>query len=420
MRADRPILHFHRWFPQTIRARLSFAYAGLFFVAGALLLGLTYGLVASHLPSTTSLSKVGSHERTQLRQACIDAERLSGAKLRGKAPPSSLLTACQKLAAAGANASTATQRSQVLKELLLYSFLGVGVMTIAAGGLGWIMAGRALRPVTAIASAARRASEKHLGERLRLRGPNDELKELADTFDDMLNRLDIAFASQQRFVADASHELRTPLTVMRTAIDVTLAKPERSRDQLDAMASKVRRSVDQAERLIDALLTLSISDQVVLTTDFIDLATIAEDEVDERIGELEDQGLRLALSFESAEAEGNRDLVERLIGNLIDNSVRHNIADGWIHIRTGESEAGAFVQVTNSSATIDETLIPLLFEPFRRISERTEGDGGVGLGLAIVQSIARAHDATLKAEVPVGGGLSISVTFPKPGPSLQF
>ena len=153
-------------------------------------------------------------------------------------------------------------------------------MAVLSALLGWIMAGRVLRPVHAITAAARRASEENLGERIALAGPEDELKELADTFDAMLGRLDAAFASQRRFVANASHELRTPLTVMRTAIDVTLAKPERTPAQLEAMAAEVRQATGQAERLVEALLTLARSDRGTGPRSVLDLAVLAEDALD--------------------------------------------------------------------------------------------------------------------------------------------
>jgi signal transduction histidine kinase len=172
------------------------------------------------------------------------------------------------------------QRAEAVHQLLLYSLVGLGIMGALSGAVGWLVAGRALRPVHAITGAARRASEENLGECLALAGPPDELKELADTYDAMLARLDAAFASQRRFVANASHELRTPLTVMRTAIDVTLAKPGRTPAQLEDMAAEVRGAVDRAEALIEALLTLARSDRGTTAVEPADLAVLAEDALD--------------------------------------------------------------------------------------------------------------------------------------------
>jgi signal transduction histidine kinase len=288
-------------------------------------------------------------------------------------------------------------------------------MTVVSGGVGWMMAGRVLRPVSSITAAARRASERHLGERLALTGPKDELKELADTFDQMLERLDAAFAIQRRFVADASHELRTPLTVMRTAIEVTMAKPARTPDQLEAMAAKVARSAAQAEALIEALLTLAASEQAPASPELVDLATAAEDAVDSAAARAGQLGLRIDTDLAAAPACGNRLLLERMVGNLVDNAVRHNIRGGWISIRTGTGGQEAQFAIANSGPVISEELVPSLFEPFRRVEERTSLQDGTGLGLAIVRSIGTAHGACVEAHSLPAGGLGILVTLPLAG-----
>ena len=331
----------------------------------------------------------------------------------GKVQPKPTSGSCKKVFAAGASAATSKQRDQALHDLLLFSLLGLGIMTLASGGLGWLMAGRVLRPIRTITEAARRASDQHLGERLGMIGPKDELKELADTFDQMLDRLDAAFAAQKRFVADASHELRTPLTVMRTAIDVTLAKPSRSPEQLEAMAMKVRRSVDQAESLIEALLTLARSEGDPSNIDHVDLATIAEDVLDSASTEVAHLELRIKAQLEPAETTGDRLLLERMIGNLVDNAARHNNHGGWIDVLTGTADNTAFVSVSNSGPVIPDELVQGLFEPFRRIEVRTKGLEGVGLGLAIVKSISEAHGAVVEARSQLGGGLTVSVILPR-------
>ena len=232
--------------------------------------------------------------------------------------------------------------------------------------LGWTMAGRVLRPVHAITAAARRASEENLGERIALTGPEDELKELADTFDAMLVRLDAAFASQRRFVANASHELRTPLTVMRTAIDVTLAKPERTPAQLEAMAAEVRQAACQAERLVEALLTLARSDRGTGPRSVLDLAVLAEDALDAAAPAIRAGSLRVTSELEPGMAAGDPVLVERLVCNLIDNAVRHNVSGGWLEVASGSREGLAFLTVANSGPVIDEAEVAALFEPFHR------------------------------------------------------
>src|ERR1700741_2901266 len=203
------------------------------------------------------------------------------------------------------------------------------------------MSGRVLHPVRVITETARRASEQHLGERLAMTGPRDELRELGDTFDDMRGRLDEAFAPQRRFVANASHELRTPLTVMRTAIDVTLAKPSPTARQLTDMAVRVRRSINRAESMVEALLTLAVSDQGKLSTEFTDLATWAEDAIDAAAPEIERLDLRVETKLDPAETTGDPPLLERLIWNLVDNAVRHNEPGGWIRLPTGTRDAAA-------------------------------------------------------------------------------
>ena len=213
-----------RLWPQKIRARLTLGYAALFFAAGAALLGITYGLVASSLPTQPPPSwTISSQEKHLLEQACGDPGTAfqSNPPIPGEKP----LPGCKQAEGAyyaGTAAGMQALRENTLSKLLGFWLLGLGIMTVASSGLGWYMSGRVVRPVRVITETAKRASEQHLGERLALTGARDELKELADTFDDMLERLDTAFAAQRRFVANASHELRTPLTVMRTAIDVTL------------------------------------------------------------------------------------------------------------------------------------------------------------------------------------------------------
>jgi len=264
-----------------------------------------------------------------------------------------------------------------------------------------------------ITETARRASEQHLGERLALTGARDELKELADTFDGMLERLDAAFATQRRFVANASHELRTPLTVMRTAIDVTLAKPSPTVQRLEDMAARVRRSIDQAESMVDALLTLAVSDQGEVSSEFTDLATWAEDAIDAATADIGRLGLRVETKLDPAETTGDPLLLERMIWNLVDNAIRHNEPGGWIRLRTGTSDATVYLEIANSGPLIPDDAVPSLFEPFRRMEGRTGIGDGVGLGLSIAQAVATAHGATVSAHGQPDGGLVISVVVPR-------
>jgi signal transduction histidine kinase len=395
-----------------VRFRLTLLYASLFLAAGAALLAITYGLAASTIPSrpTPSAAKVAAITAECKQQASEHAKE-SGSR---KPIPERVSAACQEAFVAGAALAASSQRHETLQQLGLFSLLGLGVMTVLSAALGWIMAGRVLRPVRTITDAARRASDRHLGERLNLRGPDDELKLLADTFDDMLDRLDQAFAAQRRFVADASHELRTPLTVMRTAIDVTLAKPDPSPAQLEQMALKVRRYVDQAESLIEALLTLATSEAETPHPVKVDLAELVREALDGIGPSVAALDLRMRADLEPACAAGDPTLLARLVGNLVDNAVRHNERGGWLEVRTDGVEAGdgALLTVANGGPVIPADSVPSLFDPFRRMEERTNVREGVGLGLAIVQSIATAHGASVRAESPPTGGLTVAVVFP--------
>jgi signal transduction histidine kinase len=405
-----------RLWPQKVRTRLALIYAALFFAAGSALLGLTYGLVASSLPTQPPAGDtVSNQELSTLIHECKSTSYVvKGNHLVPVSTP--LLPAC-KQAKVAYNAGTAeglqAQRDRALSALLAFSLVGLAVMTVASGGLGWFMSGRVLRPVRVITETARRASEQHLGERLALTGARDELKELADTFDGMLGRLDAAFATQRRFVANASHELRTPLTVMRTAIDVTLAKPSPTARQLTDMAVRVRRSIDRAESMVEALLTLAVSDQGKLSTEFTDLATWAEDAIDAAAPEIERLDLRVDTTLDPAETTGDPQLLERMIWNLVDNAVRHNEPGGWITLRTGTSDAAVYLEIANSGPFIPDDAVPSLFEPFRRVEARAGVRDGVGLGLSITQSVATAHGATVTARSQPAGGLDISVVIPR-------
>jgi signal transduction histidine kinase len=416
--SKRPLLRpLRRLRPHKVRTRLTLIYAMLFFTAGLVLLGLTYGLVASSLPmQLPSIAPLSKSEVSRLVQKC---QQKSAGQISkpGTGPASkSTLARCKRMAQSyNANAAAAwqAQRQRELSDLLAFSLVGLAVTTVASGGLGWFMSGRVLHPVRVITETARRASEQHLGERLALTGAKDELKELADTFDDMLERLDAAFATQRRFVANASHELRTPLTVMRTAIDVTLAKPSPTARQLTDMAVRVRRSIGQAESMVEALLTLAVSDQGKLSAEFTDLATWAEDAIDAVAPEIERLDLRVDADLAAAETTGDPQLLERMIWNLVDNAVRHNEPGGWIKLRTGTSDAGVYLEIANSGPFVPDDAVSSLFEPFRRLETRTSVRDGVGLGLSIARSVVTAHRATVTARSQPAGGLDISVTIPR-------
>ena len=427
--ADQATSWWRRLRPKRVRTRLTLLYTSLFLAGGAVLLGLTFGLVSNSLRSIPASSlpqpspRLLNQCKNEVSGHTTTTTAVSGAGVTGKPSPTPVKepspnnAKCKEAFLAGAVQGTASQRDHTMHELEVYSLLGLALLTLASAGLGWLMAGRALRPVHDITAAAQRASERHLGERLNLRGPEDELKELADTFDAMLDRLDLAFAAQRQFVANASHELRTPLTSMRTAIDVVLAKPARTPDQLEAMAEKVRRSIDRAERIIDALLTLAVSNQGLEQTESFDLSTAAEDALDGVAETARDAEIAIEAELAPAEVEGSRVLLERMIGNLVENAVVHNVPGGWIRLRAGTDDGHAFFEVANSGPVVPPEAVPGLFEPFRRADERT-GSGGIGLGLSIVRSVGNAHGAAVDARAGADGGLVVTVTIPAPNGSL--
>ncbi len=297
----------------TARSRLTLLYASLFTLGGAALVVITYLLVARTLhPATTPAIPPGVQ---QAIGRCLAAAQRGGAGVMQK---------CGAVYANGVQAGAAAQRSTTLARLLTYSLLSLAGAALLAAAAGWIAAGRILAPVHRLTAAARAASEQNLSQRIALQGPRDELRELADTFDTMLERLDRAFTSQRQFIANASHELRTPLTVMRTAMDVVLAKPEPAREELMSMAADVRQAVEHSERLIEVLLVLARNDQARALTDPLDLAAVAEDALEGRTA----NGITTTTTLDEAPVTGDGMLLERLVANLLDNAGRYNIAGG--------------------------------------------------------------------------------------------
>jgi signal transduction histidine kinase len=375
-----------RW---TVRVRLTLLYTGLFAACGALVVAITYALVAGlqNPPASPGLATAGP--------ACPQVKW-------------DLVTKCKSAFDEAAALGARMQREATLAHLLQYSLITLAAATLLAAAAGWIAAGRVLRPVQQITQAARAASEDNLSARVSLRGPRDELRELADTFDAMLARLQAAFESQGRFVANAGHELRTPLTVMRTALDVVLDKPTPAPGELHRMGHDVRATVDDAERLIGALLTLARSDRGLTACEPVDLATVAEDVLDAA-----DRGdRRLHASLEPAVISGDPVLLERMAANLVDNALRYNTPGGDLWLTTGTADGQATLAVANTGPVIARPALGVLFEPFQRLNGRTASDG-FGLGLAIVASITTAHHGTVTAEPRPDGGLTVTVTMPR-------
>ena len=371
----------------TIRARLTLTYAGLFTLGGgALVLALTtafYRLIFQPLPDDAIPSVLDpDHDHfiglsDQIRDAAA---------------------------------------SHLLRIALVLLLLVVAVSAL----VGWWVAGRMLRPIAAITAAARRANDTNLHERLDLPGPPDELKELGDTFDRMLERLDAAFATQRRFVANASHELRTPLALTRTAVEVTLAKPAATEAQWRTMAADVADSTVRAQRLIDALLTLARSEQGVTDPQDDDLADLAAEALDRVAVRCRERGLRLETELSPTPVRGNLTLLGSAVANLLDNAVTYNHDGGLLRVVTtqGTDDDGtSWVELTvgNDGPEVPADGVAELFEPFQRgpSTRRSDGAGdGTGLGLSIVRAVARAHGGRAGAASRPGGGLTVSLRLP--------
>jgi signal transduction histidine kinase len=374
----------------TIRLRLTALYGGLFLAVGVVLLAITYGLYARQLQ-----------------------HRGLGAGTPLRVPPA-LGSPVQRQVRAHLTDALTQQRADALHELLRQSSEALGIVSVIAVALGWIMAGRVLRPLRDITATARRLSTETMNERINLTGPRDEIRELADTFDAMLGRLATGFEAQRRFVANASHELRTPLTVQRAAVDVALADPHPTVASLRTMGERVRRAIDHHEHLIASLLTLARSERGVERYDDVDLAAAMRTALSVGGPDVEDRALTVRSSgLNPAPVLGDAVLLERLATNLIDNAVRHNTPGGWIEVATALDGGAARLRVSNSGRHVPPAMAGLLFEPFRRPAPDRAGTGqGHGLGLSIVAAITAAHRGSCVAVARPGGGLDVKVTLP--------
>ena len=301
--------------------------------------------------------------------------------------------------------------SRVLRQGLL-ALVVLGALGVAAS---YYLAGRVLQPLQDITAAAQRLSAERLDARIALQGPEDELKELADTFDAMLGRLEAAFEAQRRFVADASHELRTPLAVMRTEVDVALADPAASADDLREAAQVVRDATMRADRLVDSLLLLAESERMVgpAVRERVELPQVADQALSAVAAEVAERDLQVATSYGPSAVLGDRGLLERLAGNLVENAVRHNVAGGWVRVDTGTVEGRARIEVSNSGGVIPSGEVAGLFEPFRRHGTARTARRGAGLGLAIVRAVAELHGGTVRASARPQGGLTVTVDLPR-------
>ncbi|MDV6014450.1 HAMP domain-containing histidine kinase [Haloechinothrix sp. LS1_15] len=304
-------------------------------------------------------------------------------------------------------------REQARTRVVLIGSIAFGCVVLAAGVLAWALTSYVLRPLREIAGTARRLTAESMDERIGQLHPRDELAELAATIDNMLDRLAAAFDAQRRFVANASHELRTPLTVMRTELDVTLTDEQADAEELRRMAGVVRSAARRAEQLVGALLLLARTDGAELATrEPVDLAAVVRHAWDAVRADAQQRQLRVEFDTPAAPAVGDPALLERVAGNLLENAVRHNVAGGWITVRTRAEPADATLVVRSSGPLIDPQTVSELFEPFHRGGTARTGRDGSGLGLSIVRAAVEAHHGTVTADPVVGGGLAVTVRLP--------
>jgi signal transduction histidine kinase len=308
------------------------------------------------------------------------------------------------------------QHSADVANLLAISWLMLALTAVVSVPLGWFAAGRMLRPLRQMTASARTISAGNLHDRLALTGPDDEFKQLGDTVDDLLARLESAFAAQRRFVANAAHELRTPLTLERTLLQVALADPDASEASLRATCEELLQAGRNHERLLEGLLTLATGERGLERREWFDLAPLVERSLEAVGPDLESRSLDIRTMLPPASVLGDPALVQRLVANLVANAVRYNRPDGWIELETSTSPRGTTLRVANSGPVVPADAVEGLFEPFHRLgAERIADNGHYGLGLSIARAIATAHGATISAEARPEGGLSVAVAFPAGG-----
>ena len=408
---------------RTIRLRLTLLYGGLFLASGAALLAITYVLVG-HATDDILVGKKpnGSTVVIAPSKGKGDGAAKHGTKpsveqqVKG-APPSTHLTAQQLRAQARRDRALAErQHAAELHQLLEQSGIALAVMAAISIGLGWLVAGRVLRPLRTITKAAREISASSLHRRLALEGPDDELTRLGETFDGLLERLEAAFAAQRQFAANASHELRTPVTFERTLLEVALADPNATAQTLRRACEQLLANSEQQGRLIDALLTFSRSQRGLDQREPVDLAAITKAALDVLQPEAQRRRLEVHATLERALTAGDPRLIERLVTNLVDNALHHNIPHGRVEVSTATRDGYAVVAVANTGLPVPSEELDRLFLPFQRLGADRTGQGeGVGLGLSIVSAIATAHDARLTSRARPDGGLEVQVAFASNG-----
>jgi two-component system, OmpR family, sensor histidine kinase VanS len=367
---------------RTVRLRLTLLYGGLFLASGVVLLVIMYLLFRNNGGVDLIVAHGNRRPDPHVQQTYSELVRRS---------------------------------SEDLHQGLLKAGIALAAMTVASGALGWLVAGRVLRPLRAMTASTRQISERNLHERLALSGPRDELKDLADTIDGLLARLEAHVAEQQRFAANASHELRTPLAVTQTLLDVARNDQDRGNDELvDRLHAVNTRAID----LTEALLLLSRADQRSFAPEHVDLSLIAEEATETLLPLAEERGLTIETSGDPAPTIGSPALLQQMATNLVHNAIVHNLpGQGSVWVTTSAHAEGVVLTVENTGDQLTPQLVSTLAEPFQRGSKRIHTDhAGVGLGLALVKRITQAHDGTLTLTPRDGGGLGATVQLPAAPP----
>jgi hypothetical protein len=386
--------------PRTVRLRLTLLYGAMFCVSGAALLAITYLLVRYFSGHVLEVSRYGP----------VDSARSAG-------HPGASLPALPSLARLQGEAQRdlVSQHDRDLRQLLIWSVAALAVTSAGSLAIGWLVADRVLAPLRTMTAATRRISHDNLHQRLALPGPDDELRELGDTIDGLLGRLETAFDGQRRFVANASHELRTPLARIRTALDVAVGKPEPIPAPLIALDEKIREGLDRADRLMEGLLVLGRAEHGELGDRApVDLPGVIAAALAEQAPDIAAKRITVACDVARASVTGNPTLIGRLAENVIDNGVRHNQPDGWLRVTLTERGDLARLTVESGGEPLDPAQVDELAQPFRRLrADRTGSARGAGLGLSIVAAIAAAHGGALALHAREEGGLQVVIDLPR-------
>lgn len=381
-----------RLHPSRVRLRLTVLCGGLFILSGAVLLGITYLLVSG---SPVNRFQVHTHGSRGTPGRYVFSR------------PSSQTTVGRAL-----RDQAAQQHQEELHHLLVQSGIALAIMVVISVVLGWVVAGRILRPLRTMTSTIQKISARNVHERLAVAGPRDEMKDLSDTVDGLLERLETTLDAQRRFVANAAHELRTPLTLQHALLEETLIDRNVTLESFRSTFERLLTLGQHQTRLLESLLTLASSERGLDRREPVDLATTAEQALHAARAELDRRELSAELDIEPARLCGDPALVERLVANLIDNAIGYNVAGGSVTVTTATRDGKAVVGVSNTGARVPAEQVDRLFQPFERLDRAAGGEEHHGLGLSIVRAIATAHDGSIAARARDEGGLTVEVAFP--------